>query len=259
MFSKFTFLFLILISNFSCRSESGSDNNSGIFEGQQSASTLTAVLSQIGVTGPSEIAKLCEEHSDAIQQLTRNMSFRARSGCRFGEAGNGPPEAGVLQAQATSQSRLKLPANALLCELKVESRENRPVIFADDLYFTLNRMVIFGSNTSIISGLRREGERMIRFSFPEIRGQPVNNNDVIPYCHRESFFCLFNRASENSFVRVTLEPAILSDIAYQLLGTEDVNARVTVTGDNGENDCSHSDLTFQLNLKYLTLGPNGVI
>ncbi|MFW7378663.1 MAG: hypothetical protein ACOH5I_07650 [Oligoflexus sp.] len=252
--------FLAILAMTSCRSDSGADGdgNGGAFLSQQDSTTLSSILSREGIESPAEVATICTEKADSLEYFQTVIAYRAKSGCRFGQAGNGDATQGQLQAVETSHARLRLPVNSLLCELKVESRENSPVVASDDLFFTLNRMIIFGSNQAITNTLRKEEERIIRWSFPDVRGQAFNTTNSITYCHRDSFFCIFNRANDNPFVRVTLENQAFADIAYELVGQQEADARIVVTGDNGNNDCSHSDLLLQVQMKYLTISPGGI-
>lgn len=113
------------------------------FNSQMDSSTLTGVLQSLGISEPADITRACNEARDEQEEITRTLVFPARSGCNFGQAGNLQATAGQLQAQATSRGTFPLPANSLICEMKIDSLENRPVGFADDMFFLVNRMILF--------------------------------------------------------------------------------------------------------------------
>lgn len=230
----------------------GSSSDDGSGEGSGSASDGNGGSSGGGTnpnlpTDPVQIIEVCTVYERQTYQTVLN--FPERQDCNWNQNGNGEKRNEYMQARESQTRSFGLPANAVLCELSLESTMNN-LHYDDFLFFTMNDYVLIGSNSFFVNKFAKEGNLFV-WDWAKIYGMPWQEQG--PYCLAGSEHCEIPGHDMTGGVDVALDTGVLSELALKILKDEDVKFSLIATGDNDEEDCFHSELNLELSGEYIVV------
>jgi hypothetical protein len=154
------------------------------------------------------------------------------------------------QAIATTIQTVSASPGGTLCGLELSSTVDT-LHYDDFLIFTLNDYLLIASHGAMVDSLEREGN-VYKWDFAKVRGQGDDfDQETEVYCLSQSEgSCTVPGHDEEGPFKFDLASADVAQIAAQLQGSSQLAFGLSVTGDNDDGDCSHTEFDLSLTLKY---------
>lgn len=200
----------------------------------------------------------------SVTQAGRYESPKIETGraevCEFGVGDNLAKKDGAMQARYTKDMELTLPANAVLCDLSLESSVNN--FHYDDIFFlVLNGKLLATDNqtaakaklSSAMADLGGGDQiRIYDYDWLKIRGAAFENK-ADDYClglAEGRSTCAWPVTEQSGKFSFKLDPKVLIHIGL-LPGDNTQTLSLVITGDNDSSvDCNHDALEFQAKFSY---------
>lgn len=198
----------------------------------------------------SDIRDLCR--SMPHQTKVIDVVFPARNaGCLWNQGGNLGPVDGIVQARSEEIVSLELEETETLCGIRFESPAQE-IIFDDELFLTFNDAILLSSYNYNAHFSLQDGFYM--YAWEALIGG-FNPGTYLP----SESYCLGTGTPAPSVCEIPVTDTrgrFLLDVATEeaeklsLLSKQQRRADIglIITGDNDKKDCSHSEITVQVEL-----------
>lgn len=220
---------------------------------QNCAQNYDVASDEASAVTPQQVEAACR--AGTPKQYTLNVEFADPGRCAWGENGNFPLRAegeGRLSARHEQLVTAALPAGAKICGLNFRM-SNQYVRYDDQMIFHLNGAVFAATFKPMIGYLDvKDGLRI--YDWAKLRGQAADPRGYDIYClgAQDGLSRCRIPASETSG---RLELSVDQQVLYRLSAVRPAGAPVQLglvtLGDNDEQDCRHSALSFALDFDYV--------
>lgn len=197
---------------------------------------------------PDAIKNQCRGGGE-VQTISQRLSFReTRSGCDYGRNGNLTPRQGRIRARKVETITVQLPANASLCQLKIDS-VSRDLQYDDFMFFNVNDIVLVGSSGQLMRKLP-ERRNIFRFDFERIKNERADFFDLRrDYCLGGAGECEIPGHDREGPMKIDFVSDQIFNLSSQLGNARELDFSLVTTGDN-DNDCFHTDFILDLEASY---------
>lgn len=240
--------------------------------GQDVQFTQLAALSSAGMNTPnSVILENCRaaKSSNRLKVLSENVIFadtKIESGrsqvCQWGMNDNLAKGASKNQARYEQKYTLALPANAVVCDFKMNARRQR-IVYDDVFLLTFNgRLIASNDKSAVLSHLTPEAAigtstgqsvDLYKSDWLQFRGSPFQNGTADDYCLGKDQglgVCQWPLTQVQGDFTFDFAPELLVDIGKREPATNQVLG-LAVTGDDDTTaDCYHSPINFDVQVDY---------
>lgn len=217
-------------------------NGSGGANG--SSGTSANAIKESG--NPADIVKACSNTTPKV--LKKKMFFPSRKDCQWKANGNLGRDSGRLQARETQQFSVPIPKGMIMCDIQMKSVEPR-FNYDDSIILTIEQSVLLNSTNALVDLLPKK-DGIYTWDWDAVKGKAYSF-EGIPYCLGGNSTCNIPRTETDGTVSIDFESKALSPLALKLLGKESLNFSLVSTGDNDDEDCQHTAITFDVSISYV--------
>lgn len=187
------------------------------------------------------------ESGDGTKVLEQKISFPARKGCNF-EAEGITRQNEVITAMKSSSIPLQLPVGEV-CDMSLESDGEIAFRYDDILIFSLEQYVLF-SSTETIKERFVPKNNYLEWDKAKLLDWRVNF-DGKPLCIDADSTCNMPATDTPGKLSLVYPFKSIAPLINLYKGKTEVPLLLTATGDNDDQDCSHSQLDLVVKMKYL--------
>ena len=188
-----------------------------------------------------------------IQATTRLFFEAVEPGCDWSVDGNLRPEDGYLTARSEQHLSIDLSSYQDICEIWFDfdpDRKDQSMVYDDELFFTLNDIVLLASDKTQTQRLTTDGLFHF-FDWDVLAGTPINfATSVPPYCVGEEAgwaTCDLPAAHLNGQIELEMNDYLTNEISDYAINHGALDFALITVGDNDpEDDCSHTAFTFEV-------------
>ncbi|NRA66635.1 MAG: hypothetical protein HRU19_19255 [Pseudobacteriovorax sp.] len=209
-------------------------------------------LAEKGIQDSDTLKLACEDAKDKLETSNQKIIYPERKDCSFGSSPNLEERNQYVQAYETNPSEIKVPEGAIICDLSLNSKDNTQLRYDDFIFLTIEGQVIFGSNDGITANLEKK-EAIYQWDWNKIVGKEIEEFQAPSYCLGEAQSCILPPHDQAGPVKISLKTADIAPLAFEVAGKEKLSANLIATGDNDAEDCMHTELELDVEVKYLQL------
>lgn len=211
----------------------------------------------LGIVTPEEqiVAKACQDST--IYTTTNTISFPrptkdfGGSRCNWENDGNGKKVNGKFQARLEQTQSVSLPANTKICDVQF-SAPTQDWRYDDHVFVAMDD-VLLASSHPIHDRLTRQSGLSI-YSWDKIYQQDWEQIPAYIWCvGMDSGLanCSWPASETSGEISLSFAAQLFQKIAARDLTRNTHEFKFITTGDNdGDLDCDHSDLSFDVQIKY---------
>ena len=183
------------------------------------------------------------------QKLTKSISFpKPAQTCEWEKNGNLQTRDQYFQARIEETQQLILPADAIICDIKMNFAEQQ-FLYDDHFLMTFNNAVV-ASSFDFSAQLNSE-YGLLRYDWSRIAGMFWDKTKEGTFCAPGSV-CDWPVTDTAGVITMQYPTAVI-----QRLMAEDINRTKHILkfisiGDNDDKDCEHSNVDFSLDVDYVT-------
>ncbi len=213
---------------------------------------LVVGCAQTIVLDPPPVAATGEGCEGATSSERVQVSFAARdAGCAWGEGGNLDPEQGEVSARVEERVALDLGGGAL-CEMAL-AFEEQTLAFDDAFLLTFGDVILASSYAPMIEVFEADGLFRL-YDWSRLAGYAYDYWESDTYClgAREGLAtCTVPFAETPGPIALDFEDSLLRALVGRAQATGASSfGFVTVGDDDPDADCSHSALSFAVDVTY---------
>ncbi len=197
----------------------------------------------------SEITELCAAGS--LQTISFDVFIDERDGCSWGEEGNVEEDQGAYTAREADIRSIEGMENTVVCSLDFDF--NGDFTYEDDFFLTWNDAILL-SNRGLVIEEFSEWMRYPLFAWDDIVELEIpTSQSFTPFCAGEdegNASCEVPRKRNNGNWEGDLEYdvdlIVVHELAFRAQSLGGLDIGLVTTGDNDEEDCSHSELDLEV-------------
>lgn len=203
---------------------------------------------------PVEPAELCS--SAAVQTRTVSLVFEERrSSCPWSMGDNLSARDSSVRSRIEDVRSLGLESGSTLCGLSISSKV-QDIQFDDEMILTFNDRILMASYD--YTYLFNQSDGHFQYSWSQLTGafNPGPSTPWKPYClggitdGTESSCKVPKTQTVGSFeLKVPLEDSFKLSAVAKEQGKAQIG--LIVTGDNDDGDCSHSEISLEVEMRYV--------
>ena len=186
----------------------------------------------------------------AAETRSFTLGFQPRRGCVFSSEGNLPPRNEFVQARADEVRFVQLPQIRTLCDLTLRAREGPPIFFDDHVAIVVEDVVLVSGGSGLALNEYETVDGLPRFDWSAVRGEPFRPRNSAYACLGGGR-CDVPRTERFGDLNVEVGSETMIAIANSLSLNGGFNVRFLTFGDNDASDCAHSELTLDVDVRYL--------
>lgn len=183
------------------------------------------------------------------QKITKSFLFpKPAITCEWEKSGNLAPRNDFFQARIEQNEMLNLPPGSIICDVKF-SFEKQQFLYDDHFLISFNDAII-ASSYNFDSVLIRKFS-LLRYEWAKIAGMNWDNKKEGTFCVSGSN-CLWPDTDTAGAISLSYEPIVFQKIMAEDLNRNEHSLKFISIGDNDEKDCEHSDVSFSLDIEYVS-------
>lgn len=246
--------FLFLVSGIACskgaqfsKNASSARNINANTNNNSAGEPLSENYEDIGL---SDIQASCQ--NEALQTSTIKISFpKPANTCNWGSNGNLNELNGFFQARIEQTKMLNLPAGAIICDAQFDFAE-QDFLYDDHFLLLFNKSVI-ASSYNFENKLTASVNNLLEYNWSHLAGMNWISSQEQIYCPQipgATASCSFPGHDTQGLINLAYDPLYIQSVMANGLPQNHSFSMVSV-GDNDAMDCEHSDVEFNVQLKYV--------
>jgi len=197
------------------------------------------------------IERLCATSSQL--QKTINVDFpKPRETCEWSKNGNLEPRDQYFQARIEKQKNLDLPSGAIICS--ADFNFVRQDFLYDDHFILLFNHAIIASSYDFRGTFQQKKFGLLHYDWLDMAGMYWDDNKETIFCPKidgASSNCKFPGHDERGSIELSYDSKFIQSLMSSGL-PENHNFKLVTIGDNDNEDCEHSNMRFNVTVKYIT-------
>lgn len=197
----------------------------------------------------TEITELCADSS--LETIAFDVFIDESDGCSWGEDGNIEEDQGVYTARDAVIRSIEGMENTVMCSLDFDFHGD--FTYEDDFFLTWNDAILLTNRGSVV-GEFSEWMRYPVFEWDDIVDLEIpTSQNFTPFCAGEdddNADCEVPRERNNGNWEGDLEYdvdlIVVHELAFRAQSFGRLDIGLVTTGDNDEDDCSHSELDLEV-------------
>lgn len=183
------------------------------------------------------------------QKLSKKLLFPKPSmTCEWEKAGNLVPRNNYLQARIEQTEILSLPVGSIICEVNF-TFEKQQFLYDDHFLMTFDGAVI-ASSFNFEYVLKRKFD-LLRYDWGQIAGMYWDKTLEGTFCVTGGV-CSWPDTDTPGHIEMNYDALVFQKIMAEDLNRSEHSLRFVSIGDNDDNDCEHSDVSFGLDVEYVS-------
>ena len=182
----------------------------------------------------------------ATETTKSSINFPARKGCSWSQNGNLNKNNGHLTARESQESLIDIPDGVLVCGISMTSIETN-VTYDDGLIMALNNNLLFSKSVPRIRNLDKKND-LYQWDWNNLDVGESWDDKPNDYCLGE---CTIPETQTTGSFSYSLTEKDSAAVIVNNGRENDLNFKLIITGDDNDSDCSHSGLSFEVEVLYL--------
>lgn len=223
----------------------GSGGNTGTDDGE------------LGTNTPQEqlVASACQNSN--LQSMTKTVTFPRpqkvfnNSRCDWNNGGNGAPLNGYFQARLEQKETFSIPQGAKICDIQFAS-QTQTWRYDDHVFLTMDDVLLASSHPVHDKLTSQSG--LANYDWSKIFHQTWEQIPSYVWCvgmDEGLSQCAWPASETEGEIKMDFAPQIFQKIMARDLNRTTHEFKFITSGDNDTGiDCDHSDLTFDVQIKY---------
>ncbi len=196
------------------------------------------------------VERLCA--TSAQLEKTINFDFpKPRVTCDWSNNGNLERRDQYFQARIEKQKNLDLPPGAIICSAEFSfARQN---FLYDDHFMLLFNHAIIASSYDFRGTFQQKKFGLLHYNWSDMAGMYWDNDKETIFCPKIDGAvsnCKFPGHDERGIIELSYDSKFIQSLMSSGL-PENHNFKLVTIGDNDNEDCEHSDMSFDVNLRYI--------
>lgn len=172
--------------------------------------------------------------------------------CEWGQGGNLDPLNGFFQARIEQQKNLNLPAGAVICDADFNFVQ-QDFLYDDHFMLTFNNSIIAASY-DFTSRLNTGSFGLLQYDWTKLAGMNWDSSQEQIFCPQIPGFvssCSFPGHDQQGVINLSYDSAYIRGVMSNGI-PENHFFRMVSIGDNDSMDCEHSDVSFNVTVRYVS-------
>lgn len=187
--------------------------------------------------------------SGSRQRLSKNYLFpKPAMTCEWEKAGNLAPRDHYFQARIEQDEALSLPVGSIICDVKFNF-DRQQFLYDDHFVLAFNGAVIASSYNFENVLVRRFG--ILRYDWTNVAGMYWDHDAEGTFCVLGGS-CVWPDTDVSGTINMSYESIVFQRIMAEDLMRNEHSLKFVSIGDNDDNDCEHSDVSFGLVVEYVS-------
>ena len=208
-----------------------------------------------GNTGTGEpvditvINETCDNGGSHVAVINLNFP-KPNQTCEWGVNGNLEAKNGFFQARIEQVRNLNLPAGAVICDADFNFAQ-QDFLYDDHFMLTFNDSII-ASSYNFTSQLTQGSFGLLQYDWMQLAGMNWDHNQEEIFCPQVPGFsssCSFPGHDEQGVINLDYDSAYIRGVMSNGV-PENHYFRMVSIGDNDTLDCEHSDVSFNVTVRY---------
>lgn len=200
---------------------------------------------------PDLIRELCTDLDKAIIKTTR-LEFPSTRECKWNENGNLAKRDRYFQAISTQEGTVSLPDGYAVCEMQMQSATSN-LRYDDYLILTAEDYVVLSTNDGLLAGPISDENVGIwrKWEFDDIKGSVWGEQNVTCFGISDQDKCVAPGHDTQGELDLVFEADELSDLSSVVYDRRKLSVKLSIFGDNDEQDCEHTGVSLDVRLKMV--------
>lgn len=199
------------------------------------------------------VQKTCMNSTPQVEEITVSYINPQNFSCQFGQGDNLAAKEGYFQGHIDQVSNFSLPAGSTLCGMSFEF-PTQAMRYDDHVLLTFDDILISG--TYDFSSLLDKKLGMNVYSWPKIRGSVWKSGTSLEtnFCEGQKdgkSSCSWPKTDTVGSIKMSFDGSIFQKIMALDPVRKDHSFHLITLGDNDDNDCEISPITFKVKVSYV--------
>lgn len=183
------------------------------------------------------------------QNLSKSYLFpKPALTCEWEKSGNLAPRNDYFQARIEQNEALSLPIGSIICDVKFNF-EKQQFLYDDHFLLAFNGAVI-ASSYNFEKVLARKFD-ILRYDWANIAGMYWDHDAEGTFCVLGGS-CAWPDTDVAGTINMNYDAIVFQRIMAEDLTRSEHALKFVSIGDNDDKDCEHSDVSFSLDVEYVT-------